>query len=460
MPDEAINASANASKIANASANATEARQRFPPVVVEQFPDWPHHFRILSEKLGHLPNARPFKDGIRFLPKSAEEARVVQDYLTTATEQDSGIEWFCYDAQRELPLKIAIKGLPTSTSEVEIKKALEEKGFYATRIRRILPARGRAGCIYFTQLKRSRPERMHALYNITVLLCMTGVSFEGWRGSDGVAQCHRCQAFGHSSYRCHRRPRCVRCSGEHAVADCPRDEEEPATCANCGKPHAANYRHCPIYRKVARSRNIPVRPSPPPMRGNIPTSNKPSRAERRRWQRPEEEAQPTITPQPTEIPTIIPEARKKNKRGGRLAQRRRLAAIARATTPPLADSNGAAHSPDEKASDATQSCPATPQPPRRSATAMGRAEKGGTNLRQEVTQLRQVVGSLINYVRVVAAGGNYRTAATEVEAIARARGLQSTQDEKGPAIIPDGRPGRATKRQPRTGALNRLPESC
>lgn len=286
-----VEANANAEANANTDANATAPRQQCPPIVAEKLPNWPQHFKLISEELGHLPNARPFGDGVRFLPKTPLEFRVIQRHLTEASKQDSGIHWYCFSVPQELPTKVALRGLPTSTDEDAIKTALEDKGFEVTHVRRIPFARGRPGCIYHVQLKHLSQERLQELYNTTEFLYMAGVKFEGWRGSGGVAQCHRCQAFGHSSHNCHRPPRCVRCAGEHIVADCPRARDEPATCANCGKPHAANNRHCKAYRKEARLRNIIVRPPPPP-RKQSSRAPMPSRAERRYRQRPEEDQPP------------------------------------------------------------------------------------------------------------------------------------------------------------------------
>ncbi|XP_062532929.1 serine/arginine repetitive matrix protein 1-like [Bombyx mori] len=85
----------------------------------------------------------------------------------------------------------------------------------------------------------------------------------GWRPIRGPAQCHRCQAFGHASYNCHRAVRCVRCAGEHIVADCPRPRDGPFSCANCGKDHAAVDRRCAVFRKRARMMGATVPPPAP-----------------------------------------------------------------------------------------------------------------------------------------------------------------------------------------------------
>ncbi|KOB69779.1 Gag-like protein [Operophtera brumata] len=109
-------------------------------------------------------------------------------------------------------------------------------------------------------------EDLVRLYRTTELLSMPGVMIEHWKGAaDRAAQCHRCQAFGHSSANCHRPQRCVRCGGQHFAADCPRPLTDKPTCTNCGKDHTANSRLCPAFRREARKRGLTVpHPLPPP----------------------------------------------------------------------------------------------------------------------------------------------------------------------------------------------------
>ncbi|XP_050362050.1 uncharacterized protein LOC126781214 [Nymphalis io] len=92
---------------------------------------------------------------------------------------------------------------------------------------------------------------------------MPGLLIEAWRGAKSPPQCHRCQAFGHSSANCHRQQKCVRCAGEHLARDCPRPLSDPPTCANCAKAHTAKDRRCPVFKKEARRRGINV-PAPRP----------------------------------------------------------------------------------------------------------------------------------------------------------------------------------------------------
>lgn len=247
---------------------AQPPKPRFPPLIVEEFPNWTVHFRALRDLLGHAPNARPLGKGLRFTPCSVEEYRVVQRYLYDL-EKTERLSWFSYALPSELSRKVAIRGLPATTSPDEIIEALGELGYQAEYVRPIKARMGRPGCIFFVILTNT-PNIVPGIYGVTELLYMQGITIEAWRSKRGPAQCHRCQAFRHSSHGCHRRMACVRCGEEHFARDCPRPLEEPATCANCGGAHPANHTACPQFKReirnkragtVALSQNKPRRPS-------------------------------------------------------------------------------------------------------------------------------------------------------------------------------------------------------
>ncbi|XP_039761849.1 kinesin-like protein KIF26A [Pararge aegeria] len=222
------------------------------PAAKYPLPDWPHHFRELKRLLGHTPNGRPYGKGVRFLPKSDQEFRLIQRYLTQL-EGASGITWFCYSLPAERSLKVAIRGLPADTDPALVEQELRELGYMPEHVRAIPARRGRPGCLMYAQPQRTS-DLTTGIYEVRELLCMPGVIIEAWRGRKGPAQCHRCQQFPHSSHNCHRPIACVRCGGSHPARDCPRPLEEPPTCANCGEAHTANNAACAVFRKEARNR--------------------------------------------------------------------------------------------------------------------------------------------------------------------------------------------------------------
>ncbi|XP_045501455.1 uncharacterized protein LOC123698750 [Colias croceus] len=248
----AASASPSAAAGTASAAPPTKQPNRYPPLIVETLPDWPTHFRELKKVLGHTPNGRPFGKGVRFIPKTDQEFRLIQRYLTQL-ESNTGISWFCYSLPAERSVKVAIRGLPANTEPALVETELRELGFTPEHVRAIPARPGRPGCLMFAQLQRT-PDLIPGIYEVSELLCMPGITIEAWRGRKGPAQCHRCQQFRHSSQNCHRPIACVRCGENHSAKECQRPREEPPTCANCGGAHTANNATCPIFRKETRNR--------------------------------------------------------------------------------------------------------------------------------------------------------------------------------------------------------------
>lgn len=249
--DETIVTQPAAAAPAPAAETKKKDKPRYPPLIVEKLPDWPAHFRAVSAKLGHPPNARPYQGGIRFLPESEGEYRVVQRYLTDL-ERESGLSWFAYSLPAERSVKVAIRGLPQDTPTDMIEEELRLHGYEPEYVRNIKAREGRPGCIFHAVLKRTPDFRK--IYDTDTFLYMRGVVIEAWRGKKKPAQCHRCQKFRHSSHQCHRPLVCVRCGENHAARDCPRPRTEPATCANCAGDHPACNSKCPAYIKELKAK--------------------------------------------------------------------------------------------------------------------------------------------------------------------------------------------------------------
>jgi hypothetical protein len=71
----------------------------------------------------------------------------------------------------------------------------------------------------------------------------------------GPIQCSNCQNYGHGGSNCHKKPKCIRCSGDHESIKCPllvgpnmqvlnKIPDQKLKCANCGQNHTANYTKC------------------------------------------------------------------------------------------------------------------------------------------------------------------------------------------------------------------------
>ncbi|CAG4957965.1 unnamed protein product [Colias eurytheme] len=132
------------------TAAAAAKKEKYPPIVVDELPDWSAHFRKLKQILGRNPSARPYGKGIRFMPEDGDEFRAIQNYLGGL----ENITWHAYTPPQERNLKVAIRGLPSQTPPEEIIEAFRDLGHTAEYARPIRARKGRPGCIFFAIIKK------------------------------------------------------------------------------------------------------------------------------------------------------------------------------------------------------------------------------------------------------------------------------------------------------------------
>lgn len=80
------------------------------------------------------------------------------------------------------------------------------------------------------------------------------ILWEDYVRKNPITQCYNCQQLGHGCNNCGKTPRCLKCAQNHITKECPikeRSEENRSKlkCANCGGPHPANYRNCPVIQE-------------------------------------------------------------------------------------------------------------------------------------------------------------------------------------------------------------------
>lgn len=69
-----------------------------------------------------------------------------------------------------------------------------------------------------------------------------------------IPQCTNCQRYGHTKSFCHRKPKCVKCSRDHATINWHRKgRSDDVKCVLCGDSHPANYKDCTIYKSLQRN---------------------------------------------------------------------------------------------------------------------------------------------------------------------------------------------------------------
>lgn len=238
-------------------------KDKIPPFEVDELPNFLVHLQAIQKQLGFRPNARPLRKGMRFLPATTHEYRIVQNYFSEIVKTDPTVKLgHTYSLKSERPHKVAVRGLPYEIPSGALIAELESiTGIKPTHTRPIPPRKGRGRTTHYVQFPHLPRDALDRLYKTNFLLLLP-VEVREWHKVGGLPQCHRCQRFGHASVNCFRDIRCVRCAGNHPASECDR-ENNALKCSNCGRPHASNDYRCPDYKSEARRRGVSLQPPAP-----------------------------------------------------------------------------------------------------------------------------------------------------------------------------------------------------
>lgn len=224
---------------------------------------------------GHLSSQKELFDEIKTITnkgvtiKYAKRSVIlyfedILDWAATkrALEQEKQ-EFHTYTVKSERTHAFVLRGMDGDVKPDEIINGLKEENF---RAKECFLMKGTARPLYLVVFAESV-----SLNNIRRVrqLCNVRVSWELRRSPRELAQCRRCQTWGHSSSNCRRKFKCSKCAGEHEITACTATN---IICANCSGPHRSFDSKCPVYLyKINQSRppNQEVRrfiPAPHPVR--------------------------------------------------------------------------------------------------------------------------------------------------------------------------------------------------
>lgn len=208
-----------------------------------------------------IPPARNVTEGIQFIVPTPDNFRSVTLFL-----QQSNIPFHTFQLPEDRSLKVMLRGIPEEIPSELIFKELEQRKLPVINVHR-LSNRITKRPMPLVRVDLKKTTDSNKIYNLEFV---TGVriKIEAARTFAGPSQCHRCQKFGHASERCFVSPKCLKCAGDHYTSTCSKSRDTPATCANCGGPHTANYRGCSTFPKpwplLQPPTYIPA-PSPAPL---------------------------------------------------------------------------------------------------------------------------------------------------------------------------------------------------
>ncbi|KAK9717082.1 zinc finger associated protein [Popillia japonica] len=282
LPARSQRAQSNAlEQIQPASRSDTNSQQRektpiekIPPIILRDKTQRAKVSSALKRKGINFAKAQNITDGIRIYPVTEADFRSLSKYFSA-----EAIPFHTYQVPSEKLLNVVLRSVLTEILEEDIYNDLQERGFTPECIIRMRRPRDKAPMplvlvkidkkykdIYREDRQEMEPLRSRPsdkdIYHLKEIVSLD-ISVEPLRSRPSVGQCFRCQRFGHAQSRCSAPRKCVACAGEHEARDCLRPKCDPATCANCGEQHPANYRGCPRFPKSrAQPQNPQRQPSP------------------------------------------------------------------------------------------------------------------------------------------------------------------------------------------------------
>lgn len=247
----------------NADLATTPKIKKPPPVIVQYNKDFEQLLSLLKAELHSDTTAEYLPNGqLKIKSTTNEERNNIMKIF-----QDHNIGYYTYGGQETDNIKFVMKGLPPSFSQENIVNALADKQITLLNIRQLKRS-------FYDNETQTKQISLLPIWVLTIprtpestekLKSLTGIhhikiTIEPYKGNNSsLLQCFRCQGLGHKAQLCTLTPKCVKCGQKHNTKDCNKLPETPATCANCGGEHPANYRNCPRimqYKKRQESRTM------------------------------------------------------------------------------------------------------------------------------------------------------------------------------------------------------------
>ena len=193
-------------------------------------------------------------DEVKIQPLTIEAYRTVTKAL-----EEKKTEFHTFRPKQERTYNVVLKGIHSSTPIDEIKEEIECLGHKVSNISNIKQRITKYALPLFYVSLEQKPNNKD-IFNCKSLL-HTKIMFEAPRKKREIAQCTRCQRYGHTKSYCHHKPRCVKCSENHLTADCPRkNRSDNVKCVLCNGNHPANYKGCATYKQLQEKSFPRLRP--------------------------------------------------------------------------------------------------------------------------------------------------------------------------------------------------------
>lgn len=187
------------------------------------------------------------KQGLRIQCNDVDSYRKLVHHF-----QENQIQCHTYQLEHERGFRAVIRYLHKSTPMDWIRTRLADLGF-KVRYLDVIKKRYTREPLDLFEVEFEQAENILDVLKLNKLGNQQIVVERPLRSAE-VAQCHRCQQFGHTKNYCRRPFVCVKCAGAHQSTACLKEAGEKPKCANCKGQHAASYRGCQIYKNACKTK--------------------------------------------------------------------------------------------------------------------------------------------------------------------------------------------------------------
>lgn len=231
----------------NMADNQRDKRQPKPPPIILYGIEDLTQLTKLVEEVVHKEDYTfkvASKNQLIISTKSIEKYKIMIEHI-----RGKGLIGHTFTRKDERCPRFVIKHLHFSTPVQAIIEAIEETG---NRVKgEIVTARKRGTKeplnTFFVNVI---PHENNKLIKEIKFIYHQRVLIEDPKKKTSIAQCTRCQQYGHTKNNCMRPYRCVKCAGPHKATMCPNDRNTPAVCSLCSGNHPANYKGCQVYKEI------------------------------------------------------------------------------------------------------------------------------------------------------------------------------------------------------------------
>ena len=241
--------------------DTTKGKVKIPPIVV------------YSHVQEHMKTLNLIKENMKSdFDIKAKNNRIIvytkneEDYNTFLKETKvAKVDYHTYTFPNKKIIKSILKGVPANVSTDEIYEDLKVKNNL-----KVLEVKQMSAPINIDNNEQKQTKKLPVFivtFEPTVQIseimkvrrvCYCVVSWEKFRSNGKITKCYNFQVYGHVSSNCFRKPKCMKCSGEHKSKECTIVDNNQFKCADCNLKHLANSKECPIYSRLNNQKTYNV----------------------------------------------------------------------------------------------------------------------------------------------------------------------------------------------------------